>query len=499
MDKPPLTLAAVDLGSNSFHLIVSRLAQGELRRVDRVRDRVCMASGLDADRKLDEASQARGLNCLERFRERLIDLPHHHVRAVGTNTFRRARNARAFLEQAEEILGHSIEVISGQEEARLIHVGVTDALPPTRGRRLIVDIGGGSTECILSHHGELIAAESHYMGCVSHSQRFFPDGELTRDRFKKAVVAAQVELQGFESTFGPEGRSECIGSSGTVHAVSRVLRALDRSSGGAITLDGLKRVRKLLIQAGKIDRIDLPELKADRQPVLPGGLAVLIALFESFEIDVLNPAPGGLREGLLVDLQRRVLEQDVRDRSVSAVQRRFYVDEAQARRVENTARELWLQAREAWNLDCPEFEQTLSWAARLHEVGLAISHTGSHKHAEYLVKNFDMAGFSRDEQLVLGSLLRNQRKKVQTGLFEDLSLLSPKQALRLCALLRLAILLHRTRRAEELPKLRLRAAKGELSLRFPSGWLEEHPLAREDLTKETAYLAGCGLSLTVES
>ncbi|MEM7163924.1 MAG: exopolyphosphatase [Planctomycetota bacterium] len=490
-------LAAVDLGSNSFHMLISRLVHGELRVVNRLRERVRIAAGLDADRYLTEEAQERALGCLERFGEQLSNLPNDRVRAVGTNTLRRARNRRSFLRRAEKVLGNPIDVISGQEEARLVYVGVASEMPPPPGKRFVVDIGGGSTECILGEAGEVETAESLYMGCVSFTQRYFPGGAIDRRSFREARIAARLKLQGFESKIAGVECQEYLGSSGTAIAIAGILAAAGWSD-GEITLDGLKKLRKDMIETGSVDDLDLPGLKSDRKPVLPGGVAILTGVFESLGIERMQPSPGALREGLLMDLLQRSESEDVRERTIRKLARTFQLDQAQCERVAATAQHLLDQTKAGWTLDDTRAEQLLRWAAWLHEVGMAIAHSSYHKHGQYLLENVDMAGFSNDEQVTLATLVRAHRKKIPRDLIEELPHVRPKQGLRLCVLLRLAVLLHRTRGVRPLADVALKASKSSVALTFAEGWLDQHPLTRADLETEAKVLSGAGITLSFE-
>lgn len=486
-------LAAVDLGSNSFHMLISRMVHGELRVVNRLRERVRIAAGLDENRSLTEEAQQRALECLERFGEQLRNLPDDRIRAVGTNTMRRARNRRSFLRKAEQALGCPIDVISGLEEARLVYLGVGSEMPPATGKRFVVDIGGGSTECVVGD-AEVDAADSLHMGCVSFTRRFFPGGAIDRGSFRDARIAAELELQRFAPKLAGFDVTEYLGSSGTVNAIQDILVAAQWTE-GSITSDGLKKLRKVVIDIGDGELLDLPGLKPDRKGVLAGGLAILTAVFDSFGITEMQAAPGALREGLLMDLLQRTQSEDFRERTILKFARTFQLDQAQCQRVAATARDLLEQTRSGWTLDGTTAEQLLRWAAWLHEIGMAISHSGYHKHGEYLLRNVDMPGFSSDEQETLATLVRVHRKKIPTALFDDLAHVSAKQMLRLCVLLRLAVLLHRTRGLRELSEVQLVASKSEISLKFTAGWLDQHSLTLADLKKEALVLEGVGFSL----
>ena len=490
------TYGAVDLGSNSFHMFVVRVVNDELHILDRMRDRVRLAAGLDSNSHLTEEAQARALSSLERFGERLRDIPPQLVRAVGTNTLRRAHDATAFLRRSSEALGHQIEIISGLEEARLIYLGVSHSLPDSPERRLVVDIGGGSTECVVGERFEPIEAASLYMGCVGYSIRFFPEGQVSEENLARAETAARVELETIERKLKTLGWHKSFGSSGTIIAIEEILRASDWSSQG-ITRKGLRKLRKALLRAGNMTDLSLPALKADRAPVLPGGLAILSAVFESLEIEEMKSTTGALREGILYDLLGRIRHEDVRDRTIQRLVDQYHVDREQAARVERTGLDCLAQVADRWELSNPETHQLFVWATRLHEVGRAVSYSGYHKHGAYLVAHSDLPGFSTDDQLLLAALVASHRRKLSLDPFKELRAVSPDQALRLCLLLRLAVLVNRGRSPRPLPLFKLEADKNKLMLTFPEDWLEEHPLARADLEEETGLLKKVDFQLVV--
>jgi exopolyphosphatase/guanosine-5'-triphosphate,3'-diphosphate pyrophosphatase len=492
----PDTLGAVDLGSNSFHMFVVRLVHDELHIVDRLRERVRLAAGLDGKNHLTAEAEARALASLGRIGERLRDIPPHRVRAVGTNTLRRAHDSRAFLERAVQALGHPIEIISGLEEARLIYLGVSHSLPDSPERRLVVDIGGGSTECIIGERFESMEAASLYMGCVSYSMKYFPKGDISEDNMHQAETAARLEMETIERKLKTLGWDSSIGSSGTIIAIEGILRENGWSDQG-ITRKGLRKLRKALLRASTTDGVSLPGLKPDRAPVLPGGLAILSALFESLEIEEMRSTTGALREGILYDLLGRIRHEDVRDRTIQRLVEQYHADQGQAARVERTALSCLTQVADNWDLSDPEIGQLLAWAARLHEIGLFVSYSGYHKHGAYLVGHADMPGFSNEEQQLLAALVGGHRRKLPPGLFEELRRVTPEQALRLLLVLRLAVLVNRGRSPRPLPRFGLKARQKKLDLSFPDGWLEEHPLARADLDEEVTLLKKVDFQLLV--
>ncbi|OOG26799.1 exopolyphosphatase [Thioalkalivibrio denitrificans] len=494
--KVPEVVAAVDLGSNSFHMIVARVQQGHVHMLDRLRETVRLAAGLDARDNLTEEAMERALGCLERFGQRVRDLPQGAVRAVGTNTLRKARNASEFMARAAAALGHPIEVIGGHEEARLIYLGVSHALADDGGRRLVVDIGGGSTELIIGERFEPLHGESLYMGCVSFSRLYFPQGRITETGWRTADIAARLELQPLERPFRALGWKDALGASGTLLAVERVLRELGWAQGG-VTLEGLHRLREAILSAGDVSRLDLSGLSDDRKPVFPGGVAVLLAIFEALGIESMQVSDGALREGLVYDLLGRISHEDVRTRTIEGLMGRFQVDAAHAERVETTARGLLEQVGEDWEMD-EDAADTLSWAARLHELGLAIAHAGYHKHGAYLLANADLAGFSRQGQQWLALLVLAHRRKFPVKAIEQTvpRELRPRLT-RLAVLLRLAVLFRRSR-SDVAPELQsLATGRNSVKLVFAPGWLDAHPLTRADLDRERDFLKVAGMKLKV--
>jgi len=493
-DSLPDVLAAVDLGSNSFHMVVARYSHGQLLIVDRLRESVRLAAGLDEQGRLDREAVVRALQCLERFGQRLSDVKASRVRVVGTNTLRKAKRKGAFLDRARESLGHPIEIISGVEEARLIYLGVAHTTPSEGGHRLVVDIGGGSTEMII---GEGLAAkrlESLYMGSVSMSTQHFADGAITEKRMKRARTAAQLEIEPVMARFRRTEWDAAFGASGTMRSVAETLAARGMPS-GQVSREGLQWLLDECLKAGDTAKLKLPGLAADRQDILPGGLAILVELFDMLGIETLRVADGALREGLLYDLLGRLTDEDARARSVRAMEARFHVDAVQAERVESTALAFLRQVRADWKLDEPLAELVLRWAARLHEVGLDIAHAQHHKHGAYLLQHADLPGFPREEQSLLAALVGSHRRKLNSVQLEELVPPWHVKAEFLIVLLRLAVLLHRGRGPRALPEIDLRPKGRSLECIFPKGWLEAHPLTAADLEQEAEFLRGAGFRL----
>lgn len=493
-DSLPDVLAAVDLGSNSFHMVVARYSHGQLVIVDRLRETVRLAAGLDDQGRLNREAIGRALQCLQRFGQRISDMKAGRVRVVGTNTLRKARRKGAFLDRAREAIGHPIDIISGVEEARLIYLGVAHTTPSEGGHRLVVDIGGGSTELIIGEGFAAKRLESLYIGCVSLSTQHFADGAITEKRMKRARTAAQLELEPVMARFRRSEWDTAYGASGTMRSVADVLAAQGRPA-GQVSRDGVEWLLGECLKAGDATRLRLPGLATDRQDILPGGLAILVELFDMLGIETLRVAEGALREGLLYDLLGRLTDEDARARSVRAMEARFHVDTAQADRVESTALAFLRQVRAGWKLDEPLAELVLRWAARLHEVGLDIAHSHHHRHGAYLLANADLPGFPREEQSLLAALVGGHRRKLNLEQLEDLVPPWHLKAEYLIVLLRLAVLLHRARGPRALPEIDLRPKGRSLECVFPKGWLEAHPLTVVDLEQEAEFLRGAGFRL----
>ncbi|MBT8445694.1 MAG: exopolyphosphatase [Gammaproteobacteria bacterium] len=490
------TLAAVDLGSNSFHMIVATLDDGgRIQVIDRMREMVRLASGLTDDGRLDDNAVERACDCLARFGERLRDLPRGSVRAVGTNTLRKATNSFSFISAAEKALGHPIDVISGFEEARLIYLGVSHGLEDDNEIRLVLDIGGGSTECILGRSFQPLQLESLHIGCVSMSTRFFGDGSITADAMQRAEIAAQQEIESIERSFRSTGWQSVIGASGTILAIYDVLKENGWSRSG-INSAGLASLRKALIDAGHIDKLSLSGVSDERLPVFPGGVAVLLGLFEGLGLTELRVSSSALREGLLYDFLGRLYQSDIREQTISDVVRRYDLDADQGERIASTAAELVEQVTESWQLPPGDPKRLLRWAAQLHEIGTSISHSQYHKHGAYMLKNLDMPGFSRREQQQLAVLVRSHRRKIPQAEFDALPEDETAPMMRLALLMRLATLLHRRRSTEHLPEnIGLRVDGTTLKLKFPAGWLDDHPLTSADLETEAQYQKSAGHKL----
>ena len=495
----PEVLAAVDLGSNSFHMIVARLSHGQPIVIDRLREMVRLAAGLDKHNLLSEESQRDALECLGRFGERIRDMHANKVRVVGTSTLRRIDRYSGFVEKAEEVLGHPVEIVSGIEEARLIYQGVYHSSPGVDGTQVVVDIGGGSTELIRGAGIEADAMESLKLGCVGISARFFSGGKLTKRRFQRARLAARLEIEPVRTRFLKHDPQRLIGSSGTIRTAQAVLTALANEP-REITAGGLEDLITRAIDAGHVDKLQLPDLSQQRRPVFPGGLAILIEIMSALDFEQMAVSDGALREGLLYDMVGRLTDEDARERSVRAMQGRFNVDLEQAARVEATALNLLDQVAASWKLNSPIDRQMLGWAAQVHEIGLDIAHSGYHQHGAYLLEYSDMPGFPTGEQQVLACIVAGHRGRFsRNSFYDEIPGTWSRRTKRLTVLLRLAVLLNRNRSGGQTTEMVVRAKGRKISVALPDSSPDADPLTWADLEREIKLLADANLELTLET
>jgi exopolyphosphatase/guanosine-5'-triphosphate,3'-diphosphate pyrophosphatase len=485
----------VDLGSNSFHMVVAEETEGQPNLVDRLRERVGLLEGLEADGGIDPEVEVRALDCLARFRQRLSGLPAERVRAVGTATFRRVRDQGQFQMRAEAALGQAIEILPGREEARLVFLGVAHSLGHSAGRRLVVDIGGGSTEVIIGERFESEAEKSLSMGCVSWTERFFKKGRLTVKAFARAELAARVELEPVSAKLRARGWNQAVGSSGTILAVSGILKAQGWTD-GTITSECLERLVQAMLAVGSSDELRFSGLKPDRRPVLAAGVAILRAVFAGLDVESMLPSQGALREGLLYDLLGRLGHDDVRSQAVLAFGARMGIDEARAGGVRAAALALFDQVQGAWSLG-PGHRDLLSWAAWLHGVGLAMSYSGYHRHGAYMVAHADLPGFSREDRKRLAALVLSHRRRPKLEAYGPFEGSWQRVLPRLTLLLRVAVRLCRSGAAvpESIPVARAQGVR--LQLAFSDGWLDAHPMTESDLEAEVDLVRALGLELDV--
>jgi exopolyphosphatase / guanosine-5'-triphosphate,3'-diphosphate pyrophosphatase len=475
-------LAAVDLGSNSFRLSIGRVIERDgirrIEQIDRLKETVRLAAGLDSNKVLSEEAIEKAIDVLGRFEKCLRSFHPERVRAVATNTFRVARNAPLFLPRAEAALGFPIEVIAGREEARLIYAGVNDALPASEHRRLVIDIGGGSTEVIIGKQSDPLLLSSLYMGCVSFSRRFFPNGQITAEAMRAAEMAAQRDIEIITKPYRKMGWKEAYGSSGTAKALYAILTEGGLSRDG-ITREGLEKLKRQILSAGRVLPEDLPGIKFERADVLPGGLAIMTAFFDEMGVQCMQPANGALRLGVLVDLARREQAHDQRDNTVASFMKRYHVDTRQAARVRRTA--LWLfDSLFPDRSPLDDLRHSLSWAADLHEVGMSIAQNGHHKHGAYILNNADMPGFSRVDQATLATLVLAHTGK----LGKVQSLVKRRDQWMAVLALRLAALLCRRREEVQQSALSVEVSDFAITARVDKAWLDQHPLTDYSLHGE---------------
>ncbi len=485
-------IAAVDLGSNSFHLTLARLQHNNLQIIGRLKEKVRLAAGLNNEDYLDEAAQQRAIECLKQFRQRLHGMNASQVRAVGTYALRKAKNVRQFLQLAQDALGFPIEVISGREEARLIYEGVAH-FQHTEAKQLIVDIGGGSTEFAIGEAFEPVLLDSLQMGCVSYTQRFFSDGLITKQNFKNAVIAARLELISIQDLYLREGWDIAIGTSGTIESILELCgeHHFDKNE---ISLDCLVVLKNKLLEMERLDAIELEGLAENRKEILPAGLAILIGVFKALKIRKMRTSPAALREGMLYELTGIEKPFDIKERAIKGLLTRYHIDFDQARRVNQTAINIWQQVHHAWDLSDNYYRQMLSWAARCHEIGLSINFSKQQKHGEYLLLNTDINGFSVQQQQILALLVRCFRRKFPLQRFEVIDNSTTRlRLIRLARILRLAVLLNHRRRDFHIPPFQITVGDDHMTLTFPDGYLKEHSLLNADLEQERVYLEAVNL------
>jgi exopolyphosphatase / guanosine-5'-triphosphate,3'-diphosphate pyrophosphatase len=487
-------LAAIDLGSNSFHLITAKIEHGEMRPVEVLAEKVQLGAGL-TDGRLTEEAINRGLDCLSRFAQLLDSVEPERVRVVGTNALRQAKNRHEFTRPASEILGTRVDVIYGREEARLVYLGVAHTLADDANSRLVVDIGGGSTEFIIGERFEPQQLESLQMGCVSYSRDCFANGIISPDNYRRAYNRARVETSHIRYRYNKSYWAEAVGSSGTLNAIEGIVTQNGWSDGG-ITRKSLEKLEKKLLSFEHFDEIKLDGLTDNRRNVIVAGTAITSALFDILGIEQMRASKGALREGVIYDLMGRLSHEDVRERTVNALVQRYSVDENTAEVVERRCRTLFSATRGSWKLDQQDWE-LLHWAARTHEIGMAISHKHFNRHTAYLLRNADLPGFSQEEQEQLALLTQGQRGKLSGDLLEDLPKRERKHLRYLLTIIRLAVSFKHVEALEQLPEFGIQADDKSLRLGFPEGWLEEHPLTQSELEQEQGYLEKLGIELSV--
>lgn len=495
-------IAAIDLGSNSFHMVVAKVIRQELQIISSHKQRVRLAQDMDEDKNIDDAAMERGLDCLEMFAERLQGFDLEDVRIAATHTLRRAANAHLFIEKAKQVIPFPIEVIAGQEEARLIYLGVAHTQPEWK-RKLVVDIGGGSTELIVGHEFEAEHLNSKQMGCVSYTDRFFPQGKLSQKRFNQAILAAEQKLEALSQTYRNYGWDAALGSSGTIKAIREVIIGLGHGD-GRITLERLHEIIAKITDAKRLEDLDLVGLSIDRKPVFAAGVAILTGIFNSLKIKSMCFSDGALREGLLYEMEDRFQRTDIRMRTTENLARKHAVDLNYANQVRLQAKHFLDQVADDFGIDKQgELSTLLGWSALLHEVGLSMNYSAYHRHSAYILYNTNMPGFNQEQQRVVSILARFQRKSLKLKEMPQLVLFKKKHILPLIAILRLAIVLNVQRSPTPLPDVRLSIIKQEddepiWHLSFEEGYLEENSLLCADLHVEQGYWQAIGWNLSFD-
>lgn len=498
-NNKPQEIAAIDLGSNSFHMVIARIVNGALQVLGRLKQRVHLADGLDSNNMLSEEAMERGIACLALFAERLQGFPEENVCIVGTHSLRQAANAEEFLKRAAKVIPYPIEIISGHEEARLIFMGVAHT-QPEKGRKLVIDIGGGSTEMVIGEDFDPLLVESRRMGCVSFARQFFPNGEISKDNFQRARLAAAQKLENMAWQYRIQGWQSALGASGSIKAAHEVLIALGEKD-GLITAERLELLRHEVLKYKRFSELALPGLSEDRQAVFVPGLSILCGVFDALAIKQLRLSDGALREGVLYEMEGRFRHQDIRSRTARSLAEHYNIDHEQAYRVLSTVQQLYAQwMTQNSKLVHPQLEALLNWAAMLHEVGLSINHSGMHRHSAYILQNTNLPGFNQEQQLLLATLVRFHRKGVKLDELPRLTLFKKKQYIPLIQILRLAALLNNQRQSTTTPEsLELETNGFHWILRFPQGYLQQNNLVQLDVEKEQSYWKDVeGWSLLVE-
>ena len=488
------SFAAVDLGSNSFNLQIARVVDEQIYPLDSIREPLAIAAGLDEKKFLDSAAQDRAIACLQRFGERLRGMEKKTVRAIGTNTLRVAKNSKLFLKKAENALGFPIDVISGREEARLIYLGVAHSIPKSQKNRLVIDIGGGSTELIIGNRFKPEALESLFMGCVSYTRNFFPNGILESSAFKNAYLAARFELQRISELFNSEHWGEAIGASGTLGAILRIASTLNNGE-EVITPKLLETIRNQMLEKSHWKSLIFDGLRDDRKQYLAGGLAIAMATMKELKIDKMIVAKGAIREGILYDLMGRFRREDIRQVTVANYKKHYHIDIAQSKRVTSLTKIFSDGILTKGEDKEKNLIRILYWAAELHEIGFSIGYSGYHRHGSYILKNAEMPGFSTSEQNTLAAFVISHRRSLEktfSSEAEDLDW-------RLLLSLRLAVLFYRKRRIFRKPKMSIRYRSQSAELSIEKNWLERNPLTLLALTEETSYWKKIGIGIRVKT
>ncbi len=488
-------LAALDLGSNSFHLLIAKIEHGEMRPIEALAEKVQLGAGLEHEQLSQEAIE-RGLGCLDRFAQLLGSIEPERVRVVGTNALRAAHNRHEFTIPARRILGTRVDVIYGREEARLVYLGVAHTQADDVTSRLVIDIGGGSTEIIIGQRFEPQRLESLQMGCVSYGKTCFPGGRISRKNYRQAYDKARLLLAPIRHEYHARHWQDCVGSSGTLRAIDTILTRRGWCDNG-IDRQGLRKLEDKLLKFKVMNDIKLDGLAEQRRNVILPGVAIISALFDVLGIEHMRISSGALREGVIYDLMGRLSHEDVRERTINALMQRYSVDTDTTNIVERRARVFFTTACQAWQLDMSDWE-LLRWTAHTHEIGLAIAHKNFNRHSAYVLRNADLPGFSQEEQEQLAVLALGQRGKLTNEMYRDIAASEIPRMQRLVGIMRLAVCFKHVEKLERLPDFTLEAGPKSLSFTFPPDWLDRHPLTARELAHEQEVLAKMGLKLVID-
>ena len=502
------TIAVVDLGSNSFHLVLARIVEKDVQILLREKIKVRLASGLSDDLNLDQSAIERGLKTLETYNQTLMGFHPDDVNIVATYSLRAAKNSAEFIEKAKAIIPYPINIISGQEEARLIYQGVAHSVHSV-GKRLVIDIGGGSTELAIGEGFETLALASRNIGCVNLTKRYFADGKITKQRFKQAFLHAEQQISPIVKAYKNVGWQHCIGTSGTASALIEAVNGakttpnISNATGlnplQRLTIDELKTLKQKLLKFDCFDDIDLKGISDDRKGVIVCGLAVMLAVMKMLDIESLEYCDKALREGALYEMEEKLQHHDIRERSVMSLRNRVTVDNEQVERVLKTNQILFDGAQKSWSLaKIVDGKLLLDWAANLHEIGVHINSSSSHKHSAYLTEHSTMPGFNQEQQLLLTTLLKHSRKKLKPQELPQFSLYKTAQVVKLVCIFRLSILLNQKRQDNYLVNWQVAAKKEQLVLSFEHQWFATKDLFKSILEREQKQFSKVGITLTIE-
>ncbi|WP_395344770.1 exopolyphosphatase [Ningiella sp. W23] len=489
------TIAALDIGSNSFHLVVARVVADAIQVTQRVKHKVRLADGLDDKNILSKEAMQRGVDTLESMLDSLAGVSTHSVRIVATHTLRRAKNTQSFLRMARKVFPYPIEVISGAEEARLIYTGIANHTD-IEGSRLIIDIGGGSTEFAVGKEAEPELCKSVQMGCVSYQKRFFCDGKITRTAVEKAITAAQQDLELACTNLRQTSWQHNLASSGTAKAIALVAHPNEENKAQPFNQHDLQLLLARCIEKGESSALDFDGLTEDRKPVFVPGLCIMLAVFQSLNLSSVSISQAALREGVLSELQGKQTSQSVRVRSAQSLATRYDVDTQYAHKVLNTCMNLYGQVKHDWELEAAKYRFMLGWSALLHEVGLQVNSRGIQKHSSYILLNSDLPGFNQDQQKAMGYLVRYHRKKIQTEDAPATLEFSQICLARMLVILRLSILLNINRQVVSETSVTCTVKDAKLKLRFEHDYLANNSLLMADLLKEQKYLETLNINLS---